>query len=697
MNSPLAALTWEMWRRGRRSVCLALGCLVFCAFVNLATAAQFYDRVGQILYGLGMVLSFLLTFGIFNYTEFSSSREWNGFPYRLFALPVRTWQLVTLPMFLGVVWVELVYVAWIKLVWTHADVPMAEWFGLVLGAYMFFYHTVLWGLAGFRIIRIIALGLGGVSSIAVACLPMFGKIVPSPWFSEARLVPIVAGSAFIAFVIAWATVDWQRHGGGVRQSWIRSLMERIADAMPRRATDFGSPAMAQFWFEWRRSGLLLPGCSLFALLAIFGPISWIDRHDPDATLAILPRLLAMPIVLAFAIGKGFIKPEFWSMNLAMPSVLAVRPISCGEIVVSKMRVAALTVAMAWGLVLGFIALWLPFWADTMELNKFLYFFRFLYPHSWLVITVFSLGGLIVLTWRMMVSGLWVGLSGKRLCYFGSPALQITAAVLGLVVIGIWSPGIDSQIRRYPSLVIGIAGWILAIAVVLKLWLAVISWSRITRRRTWQYVLIWSSFTLCFIALGILSPSFAADTFRLEHLIVLGALLVFPITRLGLAPSFLAKNRHGLNLAFQRPAVWKPALIGGCNGDERRCDHSRDGFWTVALQGCGCGRTSGSNVHLRPGKSHRGIRNRSAGFGWSTVGDVGKSPAGREQVHQHGVVRPGRSRALRSRAQPTGCAADRPRTSHGASERPPCAALYSGGAFVWWSVHSRLCRTLSWGS
>src|SRR5271155_4884410 len=85
MNSPLAALTWEIWRRGRRSAWLALGCIGFCALINVAVPERFCVSVaGHALYGLLMVLSMFLIMGIFNYTEDSSSREWNRFPYRLF-------------------------------------------------------------------------------------------------------------------------------------------------------------------------------------------------------------------------------------------------------------------------------------------------------------------------------------------------------------------------------------------------------------------------------------------------------------------------------------------------------------------------------------------------------------------------------------------------------------------------------------
>ena len=551
MRSPIVALTWEIWRRGHRSASLALGCVVACSLVNLATPERLRaSETGQALFpplfGLLMVISFLLLMGVFNYTEYSSSKEWNGFPYRLFVLPLRTWQLVTLPMLLGVVSVELVYVAWIKLVWTRETILTPEWFAVVLGAYMIFYQTTIWGLPGFRIVRILVLGLGGVSSIAVACLPMFDKIIPSPWFSERRLIPITVAMAAIAFVIAWSAVARQRRGGGRRQSQFTTVLELVSDVMPRRTKDFASPAGALFWFEWRRSGLLLPLCTAFALVVIFFPYSWVYRTDPRSTMDTLVRILAVPIVLAFATGKGFIKPEFWSTNLAFPTFLATRPLSSGEMVISKMKAAALSVAITWVLVLSFIALWLPLWADTTQLKQLLIEFRMFYPHSWHVITILFLAGLVVFTWRCMVSGLWVGLSGSRLYYFGSLFLQVIVPVLLLLAAGICSNTIDSEIRehaeRLNTIVFSAVGWILALAVMAKLWITVFSWSKITPRRTWQYLLIWSGATLCFVALGILSRPWA-DIYRPERLSILGALLLFPFARLGLAPLFLSKNRH----------------------------------------------------------------------------------------------------------------------------------------------------------
>lgn len=549
MKSPTAALAWEVWQRGRRSALWVLGCVSVSAAVNLSIVERVSSEAARAsfspFFGMLMTLSFLLLMGVFNYTEFSSTKEWHGFPYRLFVLPVPTLKLVALPMFLGVASVELVYVAWIKLVWPHERIVMPEWFAVVLGAYVVFYQTTLWTLAGLRITRLVALSFGGASSIAVACLPMFASQTSSPWFSEKRLIPIITGLAFVAFLMAWASVAGQRRGGGRRLSGIEAFRNQVADLLPRRTKGFSSPAAAQFWFEWRRTGVLLP-VSAFILLVIIGPISAAYRTEPQFTVDTLVKILCMPLVLAFAVGKGFIKPDFWSANLSLPTFLAVKPLPAGQFVITKMKVAAWSVAITWLLALGFIALWLPLWADTTNLKRLLFEFRMFYPHSWQAITILYLAGFMVLTWRCLVSGLWVGLSGSRLYYVGSLCLQVIAPSLVLLAFGIWSDSIDEQIRLRPEWVKSVAlsaiGWALALAVIFKIWFAVFSWSRITRRRAWRYLLLWSGVTLAFVALAILSrPPF--DYHRVERLLVLGAVLLFPLARLGIAPTALTKNRH----------------------------------------------------------------------------------------------------------------------------------------------------------
>ncbi len=47
---------------------------------------------------------------------------------------------------------------------------------------------------------------------------MFDKIIPSPWFSERRLIAIMVAMAFIAFVVAWSAVSRQSAWRGGRRA-----------------------------------------------------------------------------------------------------------------------------------------------------------------------------------------------------------------------------------------------------------------------------------------------------------------------------------------------------------------------------------------------------------------------------------------------------------------------------------------------
>src|SRR5213595_2999299 len=132
MRSPITALTWEIWRPNRRFAIVAVAALLFAWLFNLALPDSYHStKVGRewlmTINGLLAAASFLFVFAMFNHTEFNPQREWNGFPYRLFALPVPTWLLVALPMALGVAAVEVLYLAWARLVFRDAEPGLLPW------------------------------------------------------------------------------------------------------------------------------------------------------------------------------------------------------------------------------------------------------------------------------------------------------------------------------------------------------------------------------------------------------------------------------------------------------------------------------------------------------------------------------------------------------------------------------------------
>jgi hypothetical protein len=540
MNSPVSALAWEIGRRGRIGILIVAAIVSSCALYNVLvpiSASASGAREGILIFL--MILSFALVFGIYHYAEFNPRNNWHGFPYRLFTLPVSTWTLVTLPMVLGLVSVELLYLAWAKLVFEPIGIVINLWPGIVLGSGVVCYQCLVWSLAGFRIVRIVVLALMGMVLMDIAILPSMVEMVKwAPDKVRVVLRLLLAGLTTAAFVGGWFSVETQRHGGGRGKGWIKAFLGRMIDLLPRRRSGFASASAAQFWFEWRRAGLILPVCTGAVLLLIFVPVSWFNRNSEEATLWMLGWAVVLPIILAMVIGKGFGKPDFWSRDMSLPPFLTVRPLASGEMVVIKMKVAATSVAVAWPLVIGFLALWLTGWANTVSIKELSDAMMILQgPLASGVTLLLILILAMVLTWRGMVGSLWSGLAGSIRLAVVEFSLNVIMVALIIWRVVSWLDHFEWQkLEEY----VWWMGWLLVLAVLLKIWGAAFSWRKITRRRVWKYILVWSVGTCTFVVLALL---ICPDIFWLKHLLILAALLPFPLARLGLAPLSVERNRH----------------------------------------------------------------------------------------------------------------------------------------------------------
>jgi hypothetical protein len=196
------------------------------------------------------------------------------------------------------------------------------------------------------------------------------------------------------------------------------------------------------------------------------------------------------------------------------------------------------VAISWLLVVLFLSVWIPVWANNANLKELWDLGRVLYSgFSRYMILVLLLGALMILSWRGMIGGLWVGLSGSVKLFVGVAILYV--AMLSIAVWGtvFWANHFDwKRLEHYVTW----TSWALVSAALLKTWLAVYSWRKIGARRTWQYAALWMGGTACCVALAMLA---CPDVFWLKHLAILAALLPVPLARLGLAPLMLARNRH----------------------------------------------------------------------------------------------------------------------------------------------------------
>jgi hypothetical protein len=327
-------------------------------------------------------------------------------------------------------------------------------------------------------------------------------------------------------------------------------------ALPKREKVFRSAEAAQTWFEWRRSGFVLPSLIGSLLIVVIGPLSWYARHDAGTSLLILLATLAMPILLALPIGKAFSKPDFWSSDLHVPSIVAVRPLSAADMIAIKMRVAAKSAVLSWAYALVFLGVWLPFWADRTVIDTAGSLIWVTNGHS--VYRQYGIAALsilvrILLTWRLLIGGLWLGLRGNTKLFTCS-ALQYAVvpflALAGVVWVRTHQSSVFGWLQLHLDSVFVRLEWLAVLAVILKLCLAVLSWRKIPIERLRSYFLFWIAATLLLIVFVVmiwsdLPPAPPSVTYRLRTLMILMAMMFVPLARMGLASSSFARNRHRL--------------------------------------------------------------------------------------------------------------------------------------------------------
>lgn len=544
MTSPTVALLWEIWRHHRWSVA-AIALLTVAGRVADAFDIGGGDGDASPVTVLLAMSAFLLLLGVFNYTESSGDQGLGRFPRRLFTLPVSSLRLVTVPMLTGIASIELLYLLWMDPLSRGGSVS-TPFVAVLLATMIVFYLCAIWTLERVGTLRMIMVGATAIGLFVVGQLPSFQPTPPPPWRSEIFLSGIVTALAGVAFLLAWRHVARVRDGDDGSALRLESLFSWISEtaASPNRA--FANPAAAHFWFEWRSSGMVLPTIVLVQLLAVVLPMS-LSKRNADDTLLLLLAALAAPIVLAIPIGLASSKPTFWSEELGVPAFIAVRPLSSADLVTIKMKVAAASTVLSWLIVLLFVTVWLSSWANLDNLSLLaLQLWAF---HEGSKAAVYGIAALVVLagmflTWRLHVSRLWIGLLGMRSMLAASVVSIGTLVIAGLAFDVRHLPGwlLEDPARFAPI------AWIAAVAVIAKYWIAAYAWRDAPPRYLRAYLLIWLAGTASFLALGLMVWGVVRiyqplDGDRVRSVVILLALLVMPLARVGFAPASLTRNRH----------------------------------------------------------------------------------------------------------------------------------------------------------
>jgi hypothetical protein len=536
VGSPTVALLWGIWRQHRWTV---------AAIAGLTLAGRVVDDPLSTLLAMA---AFLLLFSVFNYTESSSARGVGQFPRRLFTLPVTSLRLVSVPMLAGIASIELLYLVWMEPL-SRGGSASAPFVAVLLAALVVFYLWIFWTLERAGTLRLLVFGMTAFAVFFVGMLPSFPPTPPPPWRSEIALGGVVAMLAVLAFLHSRRHVALIRGGGAAHRA--ASLLGRPIDIVaPVRRKAFTSAEAAHFWLEWRSSGMVLPTLVGGVVLLGILPVSWLVRSDAAYTINLLLVALASPIVLAVPVGIAFCKPVFWTEDLAVPSFVAVRPFSSEDLVAIKVKVAALSAAISWVVLLVLLAVWLSTWATLDAVSQLAISLWAFHGRS--VAAVYGIAGLVALagmclTWRLLVSRLWSGLSGKRPLFVGSVVAMFALVIASIVTDAYRLPG---WVLADPARLEPIA-WIGALLVIAKYWVAAYAWRSVERRYLRAYLPLWLGATASFLAVGLVLWGMVRiymplDADRSRSLVIILALLATPLTRVALARSALARNRHRLS-------------------------------------------------------------------------------------------------------------------------------------------------------
>jgi hypothetical protein len=547
MPSAARAIGWEFRRRLRRGLLPLAGYLaVLWTIKGLILGPGHPIRLDPPNGMAGLVIAplsvtFFYFFGVFSYglTGDLSARQ-SIYPARMFALPVTTAALAGWPMLYGAAAMASLWLATALLAqWLgELDVRLPLiWPALLAAVFLAWTQALTWmpyGLRGLRVI-VTVLWLATLDTAVLLAIHFEAR--------EAVMVAILAPLIPLAYVAARIAVARARRGDVPDWRGAFARLAPIADAAPRRRGPFVTPARAQLWFEWRRHGRSLP-----ALVSILLPFElallFIPGNDTApvvfATLAAV--LLTPPFMAVFAAATISTSNPYVRDAHGVSPFQATRPLTSAALIGAKLKMTTLSTLAAWSLVLVAIPLALILsgtWPVVIERAR--QGIEIAGTVRAIAIVLLVLLGLLASTWKRLVQGLCIGMTGREWLIKSSVLL----ALLVLVIIGPVAEGISASPNAQAALWDAVP-WIPVGLVCVKMpaaaWIAIRLYdSRLLSDRTLVTGAAW--WLVAVIALYGLLAWVVATPLVPRYFLLSIAMLEVPLARVSAAPLALAWNRH----------------------------------------------------------------------------------------------------------------------------------------------------------
>jgi len=244
--------------------------------------------------------------------------------------------------------------------------------------------------------RVLILLMVGVVHLLVWSLPRLSDAVGRGWW-WVILMAMLASSMPVAVM----GLQWVREGrweGPSRLALMRTAWQPARGRLGRR---FGSAFGAQFWFEWRRFGWVLPGVAMtvyFVILPLIKMVMTKQGAGGDFGMVGAGLIVAAPLTVAGLLGAGVGDFGAAEPGGGLPEYLAVRPMSNGDFVLAKMAMALAASALTWAAAVLASWMWLPAPHDLGSAMAW-------GVPAWALLVLF--------TWKNLLGGMWASLTGRQ--------------------------------------------------------------------------------------------------------------------------------------------------------------------------------------------------------------------------------------------------------------------------------------------
>jgi len=557
MNSPAAALTWELWHRHqKRLMIMAATLLGFALFYpmlcakmgvslddgnaldSLANAIRPASSLGASLqrvisgmlvlflacgpYG-AMIMSLLYLIWMFTFTS-SEADPQNplNFSTRLFTLPVSMTAVALGLMLGGVVMVSGVFMAWMHFVhmprldifyWhTHC----LHWVTLLLLT-----QAVVWTLNGFPLAR-----------VAVLCGTFFIFLVRPDLFLGDNQKSFLLVLSVMSCGMGVIGLNKIRHGSWQRFSERSQARTTVKQSEPIEAKPFASAAHAQLWFEWRQhvshmptyavALVVIPFLLLLAYMAKNGPL----KQDNPYLLCMY--LLGVPLMLHFFYGMA--------AERAMSPFQAIRPLTTGQMMTANLKALAISTLLTWLIVLPFL-LAVPLMGKVDVMRQL--HVPTAYQPLLLSLRPVILLVLVMLTWRLSLMNIGHGMATKHWLAQVPMATEYFTGIAGLMMLYFGqSPALRETIGQ-------VLPWVLVVLLAIKFSFAQWAFRTALKRQLLTHATVGKYLVLWGVAGAVLLVP-TMIFLRQERWVVslmLAMILYLPLARIGCAPIALSLGRH----------------------------------------------------------------------------------------------------------------------------------------------------------